>query len=149
MCLPPQLFPDIVSVFGTEVKAKPKAGEGGAAGAGDGEKKKIEVIAFVEPGKARNMGIALSKFNRLGFPAVIKAVMSMDDAPLGGLEGIATLLGNMPDEKEVTVDARVLAMCATAPHVAGAKSRPASCSLLFSNALFSLRRASPIWGKLV
>ena len=84
---------------GTEVKPKPKAEGDGPAGAP--EKKKVEVIEFVDSGKARNMGIALSKFNKLGFAAVIKAVMTMDDVTLGGLEGIATLLGNMPDEKEV------------------------------------------------
>ena len=46
-CLQPQLFPDIVTVFGTEVKPKPKpGGEGGDAGAP--EKKKVEVRAAVE-----------------------------------------------------------------------------------------------------
>jgi hypothetical protein len=44
-----QLFPDIVAVFGTEVKAKPKPGEPGAEG--EPVKKKIEVITFIDSTK--------------------------------------------------------------------------------------------------
>jgi hypothetical protein len=90
-----QLFPDIVQVFSTEVKTKAKPAEG------EGEKKKQEVISFLDSGRARNMGIAISKFMKVGFRVTIRAVMAMDDAAVGGVEGIDTLLNNLPEEKEV------------------------------------------------
>ncbi len=51
--------------------------------------------------RSKQLGIGLSKFNKLGFKAVIAAVMSMDDETLGGLDGVETLSLNCPDESEV------------------------------------------------
>jgi hypothetical protein len=43
----------------------------------------------------------MSKFNKLGFKAMIRAVLDMDDETLGGLDGVETLFLNCPEQGEL------------------------------------------------
>ena len=62
-----------------------------------------QALAFLETERSKQLGIALSKFNKIGLKAVIVAVQEMDDEPLGGLDGVDTLVLNVPKPEEVCV----------------------------------------------
>ena len=92
-----QLFPDIMSMFVLENKKKETVEDTEAAA----KKQKAKAVTFLTAERSKKLGIGLSKFNKLGFKAVIHAVQHMDDEVLGGLEGIETLVLNVPEPGEV------------------------------------------------
>ena len=74
------LFPDLNDFFAKQEKKKKKKGKGkGKDGKAKKPKKpKVETISFISGEAAQNIHISISRFNKIGYEGVVRALNGMD-----------------------------------------------------------------------
>ena len=70
------------------------------------KKAKKTEVALIEPNRARSMAIMLGNLTQHGkrpIEEIGQAILSMDEASLGGLDGIESILLNSPNQEEISM----------------------------------------------
>jgi len=92
---------ELESIFCATQPAKPEAEEGaGGAGAGAGASKKKQVITLLDPKRSNNVSIMLSRFGKMPFSEIRKAIMDLDENILP-IENTAALKQLAPEPEEI------------------------------------------------